>query len=1515
MAGENGATVQYSRGNDGRADGTVTLKEGETYFVDGDVEVGGWVKATQGDVQVELITGDIYDNYEVRFFKLLPKDMWSNSYTCPVTAPAEIVDGKTTYTCGNTIWIYNPNSTALTVTYSFRGNHYAMHEETLVVPAKSTLPLIAGKSIDGVDWVATERTDSGAYLTANAPFYAISTFNSIGTGASSLGKDKNGNPYSKGGDNKNWDWDFALVADNALSSQILVGLGLGLGCDPTSSKTSENGAPIWITAPYIGPEDAKKTGFNDSTKVYVKYDAATSEGKLTDNLGNPCDAIYTLHPLEVLSIYNESAKTAGSSEATNGQTGMTIWTTDGTRIAAAWGEDPEVATRSEPGIDMGTGIPPMPEILIHKDVELVKDADNDGHAMVGDTLEYTVTIYNAGRIGISEVYGSDLFDSSLSFVPGTFTFEGFDSDGNTSCRKRTLDDASFKAICDASTTSGVLLTSNLLKLGRTEPFLPAGGNWTFTYRTVIEDSQETIPNTAYAANKYTTVHSAVETPLRSKIGDYVWNDADKDGVQDEDEKPISGVKVTLKDTDGNVVLDDDGNQLVTTTDENGYYIFSGLVAGDYVVVFETPKGFTPTTKDAGKNDAADSDIDTIGKTGTVTVLPGLSNLTVDAGFYLNIDASIKIVKTAGEAADGDVWTVAKGSPVKYTYIVTNTGKTYLKDVTVNDDKLGYVGKVSGILAPGKSATLTKTAEKIDENVTNIGTVEGTPSDKDGTPVSDDKVTDDDDAVVEVKSGRIGDKVWNDTDLDGVQDENEMGVYNVTVELIDAETNEVIATTTTDATGNYYFDDVEPGKYIVHFVPSTNWEIVDADQGDDDTVDSDADQDGYTQVIDFDGGEDLTIDCGLVGGVPPGICEWIDIAYYFNAVIGGDFTANGGDTEGDLLVVGDATLGAGYSVGSIGEGYGRARDAADTDHHTLVVGGSLTQAGTPDHNGNIVYGGDYNQEGRTWGEGFTAREADPVTIDEEGNVPEDGTGTTLAEIVSDLTTFSEIASNLGETGNVVYDGNNWSGEAGFRNIFHVTDETFEINSLNSITITVPAGSKVLVNIYSESFTANMGSIRVVEAETGNEVDPSLVLFNFVNATEITTKNFEFPGSVLAPKAETSVLSGGSVNGFAFLNGDVTTYVGFEFHDFMFKAFDCSRSDVVTQRPVLDLVVTAEGDANGLIHRVDAGTEVRVNMVVTNPSDYDVKDVVLVDVLGNEIVIGDLPAGTSQSFEADVMVNEDGLYTATVSGYGVGTKAYDGVLISDADSVKFAILKDAADEVAAEDETVKEAETEASSEVVADAETSGESSMGGSTYVPRPDFEVVGFEFTDKPMNTKSTFSAKVTVRNAGETVVASGRIALYVDQPAVIMNLSEVEPAAYVDCDEPFALGETKTFEFTGVATPEAKQGIVHFRAVVDAGEQLAELSELNNQFPLAAWLVSVDIVIDGRGITLTWDSYAGQKFQVYASNDIKGFEPFGDVVEASVTGKTSVTFPLEDCEKNGKVYRFFNVSILLPDDL
>ena len=66
---------------------------------------------------------------------------------------------------------------------------------------------------------------------------------------------------------------------------------------------------------------------------------------------------------------------------------------------------------------------------------------------------------------------------------------------------------------------------------------------------------------------------------------------------------------------------------------------------------------------------------------------------------------------------------------------------------------------------------------------------------------------------------IGDRVWSDTNGNGVQDPGEPGITGVTVRLLDDSANP-ITTTVTGADGHYSFDHLPEGTYDVQIDTST-----------------------------------------------------------------------------------------------------------------------------------------------------------------------------------------------------------------------------------------------------------------------------------------------------------------------------------------------------------------------------------------------------------------------------------------------------------------------------------------------------------------------------------------------------------------------------------------------------------------------------------------------------------------------------------------------------------------------
>lgn len=117
------------------------------------------------------------------------------------------------------------------------------------------------------------------------------------------------------------------------------------------------------------------------------------------------------------------------------------------------------------------------------------------------------------------------------------------------------------------------------------------------------------------------------TPETAAIGDFVWNDLNMDGIQNEGEAGIPGVTVNLRNCAGDLLA-------TIVTDVSGYYLFSGLTPGSYMVEFTLPSGYVFSPQNQGTDDGVDSDADvTTGRTVCTTLDAGETDLTWDAGMY------------------------------------------------------------------------------------------------------------------------------------------------------------------------------------------------------------------------------------------------------------------------------------------------------------------------------------------------------------------------------------------------------------------------------------------------------------------------------------------------------------------------------------------------------------------------------------------------------------------------------------------------------------------------------------------------------------------------------------------------------------------------------------------------------------------------------------------------------------------------------------------------------------------
>ncbi|MEE9438119.1 MAG: SdrD B-like domain-containing protein, partial [Saprospiraceae bacterium] len=266
---------------------------------------------------------------------------------------------------------------------------------------------------------------------------------------------------------------------------------------------------------------------------------------------------------------------------------------------------------------------------------------------------------------------------------------------------------------------------------------------------------------------------------------------------------------------------------------------------------------------------------------------------------------LALIKTIGQPTDNPLFL---GGTVSFDIEVFNQGTLDAYNVQVNDyiptgltladanwtETAGVANLNTPIaeILKGASQTVTIsftvdddfTGDMITNNaeIADAEDVNGDhPQDTDSTPNTEDGVTPDgidndtlqvdgsddyDPALIAITQlSSIGDTVWIDENINGIQDPNEVGVEGVIVNVLDTDGN-IVGTDTTDANGYYIVDDLIPGDYQVQFVLSSlpvGTTLTIQDAGSDDAIDSDADADGFTVFTTLEPGEhDPTWDAGI-----------------------------------------------------------------------------------------------------------------------------------------------------------------------------------------------------------------------------------------------------------------------------------------------------------------------------------------------------------------------------------------------------------------------------------------------------------------------------------------------------------------------------------------------------------------------------------------------------------------------------------------------------------------------------
>ncbi|HWS57688.1 MAG TPA: SdrD B-like domain-containing protein, partial [Actinotalea sp.] len=396
-----------------------------------------------------------------------------------------------------------------------------------------------------------------------------------------------------------------------------------------------------------------------------------------------------------------------------------------------------------------------PLVTLTKTVADGPDQVEARRVVPGETLAYAISLTNAGPVTARDVVVDDVTD------------------------------ARFGAVTDV--TGATLVDGTAPTLRFTIDEIPAGAAVTVRYVVVVPDLTSAdevagpeLTNTAAAsytsvaglppgARTYTTDDDTVELEVDlASLGDTVWFDTDGDGNRGLAEPGVPGIEVTViylgpDDTFG--TADDEPHAV--TTDADGRYLVPTLPQGQYRAVVTT------ATLPAGT--AVTSDLDgTAGGLGTVgTALTGGQDRT-------DVDFGLRGTGVVGDLVwldlDGDGAPALDGSEPGLGGIGVDVSWPGLDGIagTADDVLVRVVTAADGSWTvpgiPATTVTVTLDAATFPAGLTVVSERHGGTADGTATFPLDAGETDREYDFGLAGPGEIGDRLWVDTNGDGVQDD-------------------------------------------------------------------------------------------------------------------------------------------------------------------------------------------------------------------------------------------------------------------------------------------------------------------------------------------------------------------------------------------------------------------------------------------------------------------------------------------------------------------------------------------------------------------------------------------------------------------------------------------------------------------------------------------------------------------------------------------------------------------------
>ncbi len=326
-------------------------------------------------------------------------------------------------------------------------------------------------------------------------------------------------------------------------------------------------------------------------------------------------------------------------------------------------------------------------------------------------------------------------------------------------------------------------------------------------------------------NTFSTDNNFKEVQPASLEGN-VFHDEDDDGVFDPNEQGIANVliQVTRVGAKSGVTNDPfaDTAPIFVLTDENGHYSVDALPPGIYDIleINEYPEGEDPLAEFIdGQDTVGTVNGNAVGQRSNdlftqVELCPGDHGVEYNFGELRPASLSGYVsVASAGQPKLDP--TDPNFRPIEGVTIQLFDVDGNLVEETQTDDNGRY--QFEGLPPGTYSIVEVQPGDFIDAGDV-VGTVDGAANGSAANDRFNNIVLGSGDEGVnynfcEHEPASIKGTVYHDRNNNGIQDEGEEGIEGVVIQLFDVDGN-VIAETTTDANGDYCFEDLAPGEYKI-----------------------------------------------------------------------------------------------------------------------------------------------------------------------------------------------------------------------------------------------------------------------------------------------------------------------------------------------------------------------------------------------------------------------------------------------------------------------------------------------------------------------------------------------------------------------------------------------------------------------------------------------------------------------------------------------------------------------------